>query len=278
LVNTDSFLGDNCMCIPARLHRSSVSFVHRPSAEPIRQLKRAQLHQSPLAAQEVTDASDNGLYHRLREPSSSFFAQMHHSNNPQLGGATLTYSLLYLSLYIHRANRNVQKTLLSQQSALLNSVVEPLPPVPDPPAYEVRRAGLAEELKDRWNREVEKLVRNVQTTDWEGLREAAEDRIASAWSSVRQSETGREVEGRATELGEQIKTNVRDTVADGREKLRQTVDTSREKVKEAADSGGKKVQEAVVAGREKLEELGKAGEEKVREKTTGQPKRLLEIG
>ncbi|ETI23604.1 hypothetical protein G647_05406 [Cladophialophora carrionii CBS 160.54] len=195
-----------------------------------------------------------------------------------LGGATLTYSLLYLGLYVHRANRNVQRTLLSQQSALLNSVVEPLPPLPDPPAYEVRRAGLAEQLKDRWNREVEKLVRNVQQTDWTAAREDAEQRLASLWRTVRQSETGREVEGKAKELGEQVRTGVKDTVADGREKLRETVDSGKERVKEAVDLGGQKVKDVVGAGREKLEDLGRAGEEKVEEKTTGRPKRLLEIG
>ncbi|KIW70926.1 hypothetical protein PV04_03154 [Phialophora macrospora] len=195
-----------------------------------------------------------------------------------LGGATLTYSLLYLGLYVHRANRTVQRTLLSQQSALLNSVVEPLPPLPDPPAYEVRRAGLAEQLKDRWNREVEKLVVNVQQTDWTAARENAERRLEGLWRAVRQSETGKEVEGRAKELGEQVRTGVKETVADGREKLRETVDSGKEKVKEAVDLGGQKVKDAVGAGREKLEDLGRAGEVKVEEKTSERPKRLLEIG
>ncbi|KAJ9603478.1 hypothetical protein H2200_012256 [Cladophialophora chaetospira] len=205
-----------------------------------------------------------------------------------LGGATLTYSLLYLGLYIHRANRSVQKTLLAQQSSLLNSVVEPLPPVPDPPAYEVRRAGLAEELKDRWNREIEKLVRNAQETDWQQVRQDAEHRLARTWASVRQSETAQQVETQAKDLGEQVRANVKETVADGREKLRETVDTSKERVKEAVEQGGRKVIEAVgaatekveelgTAGQKKLEELSTAGKEKVEEKTAARPKRLLEI-
>ena len=203
-----------------------------------------------------------------------------------LGGATLTYSLLYLSLHIHRANRNVQKTLLAQQSTLLNSVVEPLPPAPEPPAYELRRGGLAEELKDRWNREVEKLVRNVQQTDWERVRENAEDIIAAAWARLRQSKTAQEVEGRAKELSEQVATNVKETVADGGERLREIVDASKEKVVEAMETGGKRVQEAVGVATEKLEELEKAGEDKLEElreareervkETAGQQKRILE--
>ena len=107
--------------------------------------------------------------------------------------------MLYLTLYIHKANRNAQHTILSQSSLLLNQIVEPLPPVPDPPAYEVRRAGLAEVLKDRWNREIEKLVHNVQTTDWNAKREEYEERIASAWSNLRQTEKAQELEQRFKE-------------------------------------------------------------------------------
>ncbi|KIX09986.1 uncharacterized protein Z518_01067 [Rhinocladiella mackenziei CBS 650.93] len=130
-----------------------------------------------------------------------------------LGGVTLTYSLLYISLYIHRANRNVQRTLLSQQATLLNSVVEPLPPLPDPPAYEIRRAGLTEELKDRWNREVEKLVRNFQEINWTQKRELYEDRIAAVWARLRSLESAQKLESGAKELEQKVK----DTVNSGAE-------------------------------------------------------------
>ena len=111
----------------------------------------------------------------------------------------MTYSVLYLTLYIHKANRNAQHTILSQSSLLLNTIVEPQPPAPLPPAYEVRRAGLAEVLKDRWNSEVEKLVHNVQTTDWSQKREDYEQRIANAWSNVRQTDKAQGLEQRFKE-------------------------------------------------------------------------------
>lgn len=150
-----------------------------------------------------------------------------HTNLPQLGGVTLTYSILYLSLYIHRANRNVQRTLLSQQAALLNSVVEPLPPLPDPPAYEVRRAGLAEELKDRWNREVEKLVRNVEETDWSAKRELYEERIKTVWRKVRASESAQEIEGKAKELEQKVKDAVVGGAETAKEKAKETTEERR---------------------------------------------------
>jgi uncharacterized membrane protein len=124
---------------------------------------------------------------------------------------------------------------------------------------------------------VEKLVRNVQETDWERVRLDAEQKLAGAWSSVRQSEPAKEVEGRAKELGEQVRMGVKDTVSDGKGRLLEVVDTSKAKVREAADVGGKKMVDTVAAGREKLEELGQAGKEKVEQKTVGRPKRLLEI-
>lgn len=111
----------------------------------------------------------------------------------------MTCSILYLSLYLHKANRNVQHTLLSQQTNLLNSVVEPLPPLPESPAYEVRNAGFVEQLKDRWNREVVNVVRNFEDTDWSRGREFAEEKIANVWSRLRQTEKAQQLEERFQE-------------------------------------------------------------------------------
>lgn len=111
-----------------------------------------------------------------------------------LGGVTLTYSLLYGALHLHRSNRNIQHTILAQQSMLLNSVVEPLPPQVEEPPYEVRKTSLVETLKDRWNREIEVAVRQVQNTDWNEVRERWERRIGNVWSTIRESDAGKEVE------------------------------------------------------------------------------------
>jgi len=138
----------------------------------------------------------------------------------------LTYSVLYFSLYIHRANRNVQRTLLSQQANLLNSVIDPPILLPDPPAYEVRKAGLSEVLKDSWNREIEKLVHNVQETDWTQKREVLENQVSTVWGKMRASEQGQEIESKAKELGQQVEDKakqlgqaVKDKAAEGREAL-----------------------------------------------------------
>lgn len=125
-----------------------------------------------------------------------------------------------MSLYMHRANRNAQRTLLSQQATLLNSVVEPAPPLPDPPAYEVRRAGMAEELKDRWNRELERMVRSVQTTDWNATRQWYEERAANLWEKVRNSDSAREVEAKAKELESKVKDSLASEAEKAKEKTK----------------------------------------------------------
>ncbi|EXJ80015.1 hypothetical protein A1O3_08301 [Capronia epimyces CBS 606.96] len=148
-----------------------------------------------------------------------------------LGGVTLTYSLLYFSLYVHRANRSVQRSLLSQQATLLNSVVEPLPPLPDPPAYEVRRAGLVEELKDRWNSEIERLVRNFQETDWTEKRARLEEQAAVVWTNVKSSESAHELESKAKQLEQKVK----DTITDGTGNVKDAVARKAEKVVAGAE-------------------------------------------
>jgi len=54
--------------------------------------------------------------------------------------------------------------------------VEPQPLVPPPVAREVR-TGLVETAKDRWNGEVESLVRRVQATDWARVGEGVVRRV-----------------------------------------------------------------------------------------------------
>lgn len=116
-----------------------------------------------------------------------------------LGGLTLTYSLLYLSVYVHRSNRTYQSLLLRQQARLLIGKIDPPEPEYEPPAYRIEQAGLEEQLKDRWNREVETLVRRVQTTDWEAARIRWENRISSAFGSIRNTEKAQELEQRFKE-------------------------------------------------------------------------------
>ena len=48
--------------------------------------------------------------------------------------------------------------------------------------------SLVETLKDRWNGEVESLVRRVQETDWNQVRARWESRIGTVWAKMRQSE------------------------------------------------------------------------------------------
>jgi len=106
------------------------------------------------------------------------------TNGPtQLGGFTLTTSIIYLSLNIHARNRLHQSALLHQQAVLLNGIVEPEPTQPEPINREVR-IGLLETAKDRWNAELEKNVRTLQTADWSAARLRLEEKVSSMWRSA----------------------------------------------------------------------------------------------
>lgn len=118
-----------------------------------------------------------GFVRPCRPPTLPFNS----TNTPhQLGGITLTTTLLYLSLNLHTRNRVHQAALLHQQSLLLTNIVEPRPPLPPPTSREVR-TGIWESAKDRWNAELEGGVRKLQRTDWGDVRDRMEEGVGRVW-------------------------------------------------------------------------------------------------
>jgi peptidoglycan hydrolase-like amidase len=133
-----------------------------------------------------------------------------------------------MTIYLHKANRNVQHTLLQQSAGLLNATIEPPAPVPDPPPYEVQRAGLTEQLKDRWNTEVERMVQRIQTTDWTEQREIYEQKIGAAWNRLRQTEQAKELEQKVKDTIDSAKSDAKDGV----EAAKGKVEAGKQKAKE----------------------------------------------
>jgi peptidoglycan hydrolase-like amidase len=115
-------------------------------------------------------------------------------------------------------------------------VVEPPTPIPDPPPYEVRKAGLTEQLKDRWNSEIEHLVRKVQTTDWQQQREIYEQKVSSAWSRLRQTEQAKELEQRVKETVDATKSQVKDAMDTTKDQVRDAVDAAKGQAKDKVDA------------------------------------------
>jgi altered-inheritance-of-mitochondria protein 5 len=93
---------------------------------------------------------------------------------------------MYLPLRAHQLNRQHQSTLLRLQSKTLVALTEP----PESryedlaPRGRESRGGLVEEMKARWNGEVEGAVRWVQEVDWRGVREGLEERVGNVWERV----------------------------------------------------------------------------------------------
>jgi MICOS complex subunit MIC12 len=74
--------------------------------------------------------------------------------------------------------------MLSQQSAVLLNIVEPQPLQPLPTPREVR-GGFVEMAKDRWNAEIEGLLRRTYNKDWNKARADVEDGLYGITSRLR---------------------------------------------------------------------------------------------
>jgi altered-inheritance-of-mitochondria protein 5 len=101
-----------------------------------------------------------------------------------LGGFTLTCATLYFSAAIHTRNRAQQSILLRQQAQVLKGLIEPIPLAPEPIARELPM-GLTEMAKDKWNKELEVVVRRVYETDWRRVREGLEDKVGNVIEKIR---------------------------------------------------------------------------------------------
>ncbi|KAK2760877.1 hypothetical protein FQN54_002117 [Arachnomyces sp. PD_36] len=109
------------------------------------------------------------------------------------GGLTLTTSILYLTLHLHRSNRLYQHTLLREQIDILNSIASANTAEADAlrDAIELRnserrrgvyrtegeevqrRPTVTDLLKERWNGELIALVRRTHEIRWEKVWENA---------------------------------------------------------------------------------------------------------
>jgi len=86
-----------------------------------------------------------------------------------IGGVTLTSSILYLTVAGNRQTRLRQSTILAQENRVLLDLIEPQILQSEPTARVVR-GGFVEMAKDRWNAEVEGLLRLTYNTDWNQVR------------------------------------------------------------------------------------------------------------
>lgn len=200
-----------------------------------------------------------------------------------LGGLTLTYSVLYLSVYVHRQNRTHQSLLLRQQSRLLNSVVDPPEPEYAPPAYRVEQAGLEEQLKDRWNREVEGLVRKAQHTDWEAVRIRWEARLGNAWAKVRGTEQAQAIEQRVRDGAQDLRDNVeagakdlKKNVQAGAKDLKENVSARAQDMRENVSAGAEDLRKNVAAGAQDLKKNVISGAETLKDNIVAQSERAKE--
>lgn len=107
---------------------------------------------------------------------------------------------------------------------------------------------MTEELKDKWNGEIEIAVRRLQTTDWDEVRSRWERRIGNVFQKVGEIDAGKEV-------------------AAANDRLKDTVAAAADGAKDAA----RNIKDNVIGAGEEAKDTVKGA----KKKTTG--KRLLEI-
>lgn len=76
---------------------------------------------------------------------------------------------------------------LRQIELLVDDLVTPPERALEQPKYTVRRAGMAETMKDLWNRELEASVRWLQDT--QSMRRWMRDTTSRAWKEIRDLST-----------------------------------------------------------------------------------------
>ncbi|KAI1090019.1 hypothetical protein F5B19DRAFT_494844 [Rostrohypoxylon terebratum] len=208
------------------------------------------------------------------------------------GGVTLTLSIAYLTVLAHQRSREHQAAVLRQQTYLLSSIIDPLPPALPPTRAEIaaaERAHFTEKAKDRWNSEVEGAVRWAQSKNWDEVREDAEAALSRLWAKAF-SEAQEQVEkdqrkadaAAAKEKATAVSSATKNALTNAKVKGSEAVAKTEEKAQEtkgsifgAIASGFSWAKSAVVGSSEKVEEVSSklSAEEKALnqryQKTTG---------
>lgn len=157
---------------------------------------------------------------------------------------------------------------------MLNSVLDPPQQIPPPltraEIARQERSTITERAKDRWNEEIEKGVRWLQNTDWDAVRENAEDKIASALGiTLQKSREGiEEGERRAKpyidEAGKQIEHGTTRVKDEGHRIVNDAAKGAIRGVEEAkvyADAGAAKAQSGIAQASAKVGETSQSAKD-----------------
>ncbi|OKL58959.1 hypothetical protein UA08_05521 [Talaromyces atroroseus] len=99
------------------------------------------------------------------------------------GGFTLTASVLYLSVQVHRSTRLAQRDAIREQVEILNDISSPLgayirrfaqeDPSKPSVAAQPTKPSAEDLLKQQWNKEVKALARKTVNLRWEDVTDTA---------------------------------------------------------------------------------------------------------
>ncbi len=191
---------------------------------------------------------------------------------------TLTLGVAYLTVLAHERNRRAQADNLRLQSRVLTSLLDPTPIPPPQSRADLaleERSTLLEAAKDRWNEELEGVVRRVQRTDWNGVREGLEGAVSRLLGTgFEKSREGiEEVENQAGPKVQEAVDRSRDTArrgvdeaTGGNNRASAEVKVGASKIaaaaKAKADEVASSTRKEVTAGELKASELGSVAKSK----------------
>ncbi|RCI09315.1 hypothetical protein L249_1434 [Ophiocordyceps polyrhachis-furcata BCC 54312] len=134
------------------------------------------------------------------------------------GGVALTLSLAYISIAEQQRRRETQSRILRAQTWTLQNIIDSDEGARQRQQLQLQSKPAASSMeqlaKDRWNLEIERAVRWVQTTDWAAVEQGLENRVAALWGEYG-SETLAEGEAKARDALDRAKAQATAKMEDG---------------------------------------------------------------
>jgi hypothetical protein len=103
---------------------------------------------------------------------------------PFIGGVLVVTTITYLNMTtITVIAKDIQKSLVREQKKLEAAAAKKSPQTKDQFTWPSRER-VADRVKKIWNQDIERSVKRMQTTDWERMGKAVEERVERARERV----------------------------------------------------------------------------------------------
>ncbi|RDA88608.1 hypothetical protein CP532_5823 [Ophiocordyceps camponoti-leonardi (nom. inval.)] len=130
------------------------------------------------------------------------------------GGVALTLSLAYISIAEQQRRREAQSRMIRAQTWAVQSIIDSDEGARQRQQLQLQSrpttSSMEQLAKDRWNLEVERAVRWVQTTDWAAVGQGLENRVAALWAATKVQDEAKHVVAKAGDEARRLKAGAED--------------------------------------------------------------------